>query len=451
LNIEENLEKLLPEWKRVYVERTRRSKELFERACRVFPGGVTYTLRFFEPYPLYITRAKGSRVWDADGNEYVDFWMGHGAHVLGHAPDFVVEAVNEVAKKGTHLGFENPYAIEYAEFLTRVLPGVEMLRFTMSGTEANMYALRLARAYTRRSYVVKVEGGWHGGYDALHTYVKLPGGPESAGLPEDYLKYTIAIPFNNLSAAEASLKRRPVAAVVVEPVLGGGGCIPPEEGYLRGLRQLADEHGALLIFDEVITGFRLALGGGQEFFNVKADIVVYGKAIGGGYPGAGAFGGRAEVMELLDHLRYPDPRARAFHGGTFTGNPINAVAGYTLVRYLAEHRSLYECANALWGWVRREMDEMCEEHGRVCWATGAGTMTGLHFTRTRPRSYAEVRDLRWSKVVEKALHLYMRINSVLYMDEKTPHLLPALNQSEEEVKMLVELFKHFLEEITGRS
>jgi len=282
LNIEENLEKLLPEWKRVYVERTRRSKELFERARRVFPGGVTYTLRFFEPHPLYITRAKGSRVWDADGNEYVDFWMGHGAHVLGHAPDFIVEAVNEVAKKGTHLGFENPYAVEYAEFLTRVLPGVEMLRFTMSGTEANMYALRLARAYTKRSYVVKVEGGWHGGYDALHTYVKLSGGPESAGLPEDYLKYTIAIPFNNLSAAEAALKRHPVAAVVVEPVLGGGGCIPPEEGYLRGLRQLADEHGALLIFDEVITGFRLALGGGQELFNVKADIVVYGKAIGGG-------------------------------------------------------------------------------------------------------------------------------------------------------------------------
>jgi glutamate-1-semialdehyde 2,1-aminomutase len=451
LNVEENLERLLPEWRRVYVERTGRSKELFERACRVLPGGVTYVLRFFDPYPLYVVRGRGSRVWDADGNEYIDFWMGHGAHVLGHSPDFVVEAVSEVAKMGTHLGFENPYAVEYAEFLTGVLPGVEMLRFTMSGTEANMYALRLARAYTRRSYVVKVEGGWHGGYDALHTYVRLPGGPESAGLPEEYLKYTIAIPFNNLNAAEDVLKKYPVAAIIVEPVIGGGGCIPPEEGYLKGLRQLADEHGALLIFDEVITGFRLALGGAQEFFNVKADIVVYGKAVGGGYPGAGAFGGRAEVMELLNHLKYPDPRSRAYHGGTFVGNPINAVAGYALVKYLAEHRSLYDHANALWEWARRELDKACEDHNRLCWATGVGTMTGIHFTKTRPKTYADVRDLRWSKVIEKALHFYMRINSVLYMDEKTPRLLPALNQPIEEVKMFIELFEKFLEQVTKKS
>ena len=434
-------------WERIYVEKTRRSKELFERACKALPGGVTYVLRFFEPYPLYVARAKGSRVWDVDGNEYADFWMGHGTHVLGHAPEFVIEAVNEVARNGTHLGFENPYAVEYAEFLTRILPGVEMLRFAMSGTEANMYALRLARAYTKRSYVVKIEGGWHGGYDALHTHVKLSGEPESAGLLEDYIKYTLAIPFNNLNAAEAILKKYPVAAIVVEPVLGGGGCIPPAEGYLKGLRQLADEYGALLIFDEVITGFRLALGGGQEYFNVKADIAVYGKVIGGGYPGAGAFGGRAEVMELLDQIKYPDPRTRSFHGGTFTGNPINMVAGHTLTNYLAKHRSIYEQANKLWEQTRREIDKTCKEHDEICWTTGAGTMTGIHFTKTRPRNYTDAKNLRWSKTVEKALHLYMRINNVLYMDEKTPHLLPALNQPEEDIDKFIELFKQFLKSL----
>jgi glutamate-1-semialdehyde 2,1-aminomutase len=445
--VEERLKELISQWERIYVERSVRSRELYERAKRVFPAGVTYGIRFFEPYPLYIVRARGTRVWDADGNEYIDLWMGHGTHVLGHAPDFVVEAVNKVSRDGTHLGYENPYAVEYAEFLTRILPGVEMIRFTMSGTEANMYALRLARACTRRSYVIKFEGGWHGGYDALHTYVSLPGGPESAGLPEDYLKYTLAAPYNDLDAVEKLLKRYPVAAIVVEPVMGAGGCIAPIDGFLKGLRQLADEYGALLIFDEVITGFRLALGGGQEFFNVRADIVVYGKAIGGGYPGAGAFGGRAEVMELLDHIKYPDPRVRSFHGGTFTGNPINMVAGHTLIRYLAEHRSIYEQANNLWNWARREVDRACEEHERVCWVTGAGTMTGVHFTRTRPRNYAEARDLRWGKNIEKALHLYMRINGVLYMTEKTVHFLPALSQPEEEVKKVVELFRQFLDTV----
>jgi len=449
--IEENLKKLMPGWQKRYIEKTKRSKELFERTLKTLPGGVTYAIRFFEPYPLYVVRAKGSRVWDVDGNEYVDFWMGHGAHVLGHAPDFVVEAVMEASKRGTHLGFENVYALEYAEFLTKVLPGVEMIRFTASGTEANMYALRLARAYTKRSYVVKIEGGWHGGYDALLTHVNLAGGPESAGLLEEYVKYTLAVPFNDLNSMESLLKSYPVAAIIVEPVLGAGGCIPPEEGYLKGLRELADEHGALLIFDEVITGFRLALGGAQEFFNVSADVVVYGKAVGGGYPCAGAFGGRAEVMELLDHIKHPDPTSRPQHGGTFTGNPINAVAGHVLIKYLAEHKDLYERANRLWGWIRGEMDKACEEYGVACWTTGAGNMTGIHFTKTRPRSFDEAKNLRWSKTVEKALHLYMRINGVLYLTETSIHLLPALNQSEEEAKMFLELFRQFLEEVTRRT
>ncbi len=196
------------------------------------------------------------------------------------------------------------------------------------------------------------------------------------------------VPFNDLDALEKALRSFDVAAVIMEPVLGSGGCIePPQPGYLKGVRELVDKYGALLIFDEVITGFRLALGGGQELFNVRADIVTLGgKIVGGGYPGgAGAIASRSEIMELLNQVKKPSARARSFHGGTFTGNRITLTAGYALIDYLSRHKSLYEGFNNLWNWVRGgEMDKACEEYGRICWVTGVGSMLGIHFTRNRP-------------------------------------------------------------------
>ncbi len=441
--------KLISELEIEYFRRTSRSRELYERALKVFPGGVTYAIRYLKPYPPFIVKGEGSRVWDVDGNSYVDFWMGHGANILGHAPRFVLEAVNEATRSGVHLGFENPYALEYAELLTKILPGVEMVRFTNSGTEANMYAVRLARAYTKRNYLVKIEGGWHGGYDALHVGVTPPfKGPESAGLPEDSIKYTIIVPFNDLEAVERALKEHPVAAIIVEPVLGAGGCIEPDEGYLKGLRELANRYDSLLVFDEVITGFRLALGGAQEYFNVKADIVVYGKVVGGGYPGAGAIGGRSDVMELLDHIKYPDPRSRAFHGGTFVGNIATIVAGHTTVRYLLEHRSLYEKAEELWTNVRRRIDRVCDVGEKLCWATGVSSMIGVHFTKARPRRVSEVYEWRWGKHVEEALNLYARLRGVLYLSSRTVHLLPSLIHSESEANMFVDIIEEFIARIT---
>ncbi len=439
------LRKISAELEARYIERTGRSKELFEKAYRVLPGGVTYAARAMKPYPLYIEKAEGTRVWDVDGNEYIDFWMGHGTHILGHRPRILIDAVIEAMGRGTHLGFENPYAFEYAELLSRVVPGLEMVRFTNSGTEANMYATRLARAYTRRKYLVKIEGGWHGGFDALHISVNPPfTGPESAGLPEDFVRYTIAIPFNDLDAAEEALKRYEAAAIIVEPVLGAGGCIEPREGYLKGLRDLSYRYGSLLIFDEVITGFRLAPGGAQERFGVKADLVVLGKIVGGGFAGAGAFGGRAEVMELLDHIKHPDPRSRSFHGGTFVGNPINMAAGHAMVKYLSQNRSLYEKADNIWNGFRKKVDRICEEHGGICWTTGIGAMVGIHFTRSRPRNAREVYGLRWSGEVEYVFHLYSRINGILYISEKLAHLLPSLVHSEQEVDRLASKLEEFL-------
>jgi glutamate-1-semialdehyde 2,1-aminomutase len=434
----------------VYARRTPRSREVFERALKVFPGGVTYAIRYLKPYPPFIVKGEGPRVWDVDGNSYVDYWMGHGANILGHAPRIVLDAVAEATKSGVHLGFENPYALEYAELLTKILPGVEMIRFANSGTEANMYAVRLARSYTKRNYIVKVEGGWHGGYDALHTGVTPPfKGPESAGLPEDSIKYTIVVPFNDLEAAEEALKKYPVAAIIVEPVLGAVGCIEPEEGYLKALRDLVDRYDSLLVFDEVITGFRLALGGAQEYFNVKADIAVYGKVVGGGYPGAGAIGGRGDVMQLLDHIKYPDPRSRSFHGGTFIGNVATVVAGYTTVKYLLENRSLYERAEELWGSVRRRVDRICSGGGEsLCWATGAGSMVGVHFTNVKPRRASDVYGGRWGKHVEEALNLYARLNGILYLSGRTAHLLPSLVHSEPEARSFIEILEAYIARIT---
>ncbi|MEM1927323.1 MAG: aspartate aminotransferase family protein [Acidilobaceae archaeon] len=441
-----SLDDLTAQLESLVSERTRGSRVMYERALRVLPGGTTYHIRWFPPYPLFVSRGKGSRVWDVDGNVYDDYWMGHGSLILGHSPELVVEAVAEALRDGSHLGFENPYALEYAELLTKIVPGLEMVRFTNSGTEANMYALRLARAFTGRKYVVKIEGGWHGGLDALHTGVTPPfEGPESLGLLEDFIKYTLTVPFNDVEALEAKLREFDVAAVIVEPVPGAGGALEPEKGYLEELRRLTEEHGALLIFDEVITGFRLSLGGAQEYFGVKADIVTLGKIIGGGMPGAGAFGGREEVMRLLDHLREPNPRRRSFHGGTFTGNPVTCAAGLATVRYLASNKHLYESFNSLWESTARKIDSICEEADRICWVTNVASMIGIHFTTKKPRNVREAYATRRHSKLYTALHLYARLKGVLYMTEKMPHLLPSMAHTPSQAERLVEVLAEALE------
>jgi glutamate-1-semialdehyde 2,1-aminomutase len=447
MNIDEKLHILYSEYEKLYVEKTKRSRELHEKARRYTPAGVTYAIRHYHPYPLYIARAKGTRVWDIDGNEYIDFWMGHGVHILGHLPEVVVESIKESLEIGTHLGFEHPYVVEYMEFLTKIIPGLEQLRFTNSGTEANTYAVRLARAYTKRKYIVKMEGGWHGSSNNLHIYVKRYNGqPESAGFTEEAAKYTIAIPFNNPSALEDALRKYDVAGVILEPVMGAAGCIEPDKDYLREVRRLTQEYGALLIFDEVITGFRLAPGGAQEYYGVKADIITMGKALGGGAGSVGAFGGNSELMNLLDQTKRP-PSEFVFHGGTFVANPVVVRAGYALAKYLHEHRTLYEEASNLWNWFRRRVSEECSEASIPCWTTGEATLTGIHFTRKRPRNARESEEYRWSRMVEKTLHLFSRVNNILYISESKVHFLPSLVHSREEVEKLLWIFTNYLEQI----
>ena len=244
-----------------YQSKTKKSQKLYERAKRVLPAGVSYILRFIEPYPFYTAWAKGSKLADVDGNEYIDFWMGHHALIFGHSPPNVMREVGRQLERGTHYGTSHELEIALAEQVAKMVPSANMIRFTNSGTEANMYATRLARTITGRDKIAKFEGGWHGGYDALQKAVKPPFDvPESAGLTQGILKDTVVLPFNNIEEVRKIIKRERLAGVIIEPVLGAAGCIPAEQDFLKELRELCSDNGTLLIFDEVITGFRLAPG-----------------------------------------------------------------------------------------------------------------------------------------------------------------------------------------------
>jgi len=362
-----------------YTSKTPKSKALHERAKKVLPAGVSYAIRYFEPYPFYVARAKGSKLYDVDGNSYIDFWLGHTALILGHSPPAVVKAVKRQIEKGTHYGAAHELEIALAEQVTKMIPTAKMVRFTNSGTEANMYAMRLARAYTGRNKIAKFEGGWHGGYDALHVAVKPPFNiPESAGLTPGALQDTIILPFNNIEGVKEKLKSEDVAAILIEPVLGVGGGVFAEKEFLKELREICDEKGTLLIVDEVITGFRLAPGGVQQYFGVKPDITILGKILGGGFP-IGAFCGPTEIMERVDTLRYQRPQY-SFHGGTFAANPITMTAGLTTLKILEDGR-LINRLNRLGDKIREKLRQIFETKGIDIQVTGTGSIFNVHFAK----------------------------------------------------------------------
>jgi len=411
-----------------YISKTQKSKELYERAKKVLPAGVSYAIRHFNPYPFYTAKAKGSKLFDVDGNEYVDFWLGHTALILGHSPPVVIEAVKRQLENGTHYGTSHELEIELAQQIVKMVPSAEMVRFTNSGTEANMYATRLARTYASRNRIAKFEGGWHGGYDALHIGVRHPFDIlESAGLTAEALQDTIVLPFNDLEGVKEKLKKEDVASIVIEPVLGAGGVIPAEREFLKGLRELCDEKSILLIFDEVITGFRLAPGGGQQYYGVTPDITVLGKILGGGFP-IGAFCGRREIMERIDMLLYERPHC-SFHGGTFAANPISMTAGLTTLKIL-ENGQLISKLNKLGGEIREQLRKDFEANGVDVQVTGVGSLFYTHFTKE------EVKDARAaSKADKKKLvnyHLHLIANGVFFLPTHTGALSTAHSEADRE-------------------
>lgn len=320
--------------------KTEISQKLQERAESMIPGGVNSPVRAFRSVggdAPFIVRGDGSRIFDADGNEYIDYVGSWGPMILGHAATKIVDAVIAAARKGTSFGASTPTEADLAELVLSAFPHVQKVRFVSSGTEATMSAIRLARAYTKRKYIVKFEGCYHGHADALlvkaGSGVATLGIPGSAGVPEEFTQFTLALPYNDVDALEEAFKRfkHQIACVIVEPVVGNMGCVPPARGYLEELRAITQRDKALLIFDEVMTGFRLAFGGAQELFSITPDLTTMGKIIGGGLP-VGAYGGPNEIMEMVA------PLGPMYQAGTLSGNPLAMAAGVAALSYLREHK-----------------------------------------------------------------------------------------------------------------
>lgn len=425
-----------------YISRTKKSRELYERAKRVLPAGVTYGLRHFEPYPFYVAHASGSRVYDVDGNEYVDYWIGHGALLLGHNYPPIVEAVKQQLELGSHFGWCHEWEVRLADLAVELVPSAQMIRFTNSGTEASMYAVRLARAYTRRVKIGKFEGGWHGGYDGLHKAVSWPlDQPESAGLTEGAMRDVVTLPYNDLVGVKRAIKELDLACIVIEPVQGIAGFIPAEREFLKGLREICDETGALLVFDEVITGFRLAPGGAQEFYGVLPDVTILGKCLGGGGFPIGGLCGRADIMELIDHIKHPSKAERSFHGGTYTGNPVTMRSGCVALKEYGRGQ-FYPHINRLGEKVRRDLEDIVERSKMEAYVTGVGSMFALHFTREKP---VDIRTANRTKDAELNRQYYEHLLSqgIIYMSPRLAHFLISAAHSDEEIENLVSSTEDF--------
>jgi glutamate-1-semialdehyde 2,1-aminomutase len=334
------------------------SAALAERAAKAIPGGITHDIRHLLPFGTYVARSLGSHKWDADGHEYVDYWMGHGSLFLGHCHPTVVKAVQEQAARVTHVGGSHELEIRWAELVNGLVPSGELTRFTMSGTEATRLALRVARAYTGRSRIVKLSGHFHGWHDAVTVGVNPPyDTPMSAGVPAGTLEHVVVCPPNDIKAVELAFESGDVAAIILEPAGGQSGTTPTIPGYLAALRALTREHGVVLIFDEVITGFRYAPGGAQQYFDVTPDLTTLAKIVAGGLPG-GALTGRAEIMSMMAHRGDAawDRARRVAHAGTFNANPLSAAAGIATLELVSDP-ALQARANKQGDSLRQGLDE----------------------------------------------------------------------------------------------
>ena len=360
---------------------TARSSELFQRAQRTIPGGVNSPVRAFRAVgrdPLFIKHAAGAQITDADGNTFIDYVGSWGPMILGHARGEVLERLRDALAHGTSYGAPTELEIELAEQIVIAFPSIDKVRLVSSGTEAVMSAIRLARGYTSRDKIVKMEGCYHGHSDSLlvkaGSGLATLGTPDSAGVPSDFAGNTIVIPFNDPTALRDTFDEHAgeIACVVVEPVAGNMGCVPPEPGYLEAVRSITESNKALLIFDEVITGFRIAYGGAQELYGIKPDLTCLGKIIGGGLPAA-AFGGRADVMDMIA------PQGTVYQAGTLSGNPLAVTAGLATLQLLKEINP-YDVIERAGAQLESGLKEAAEEAGVETTVNRVGSMLTAFFT-----------------------------------------------------------------------
>jgi glutamate-1-semialdehyde 2,1-aminomutase len=368
-----------------------RNEALFKRAQKTIPGGVNSPVRAFRSVggtPRFIERAEGARVWDADGKVYVDYVGSWGPAIAGHAHPEIVEAVREAALRGLSFGAPTEGEVEMAERLCQLLPSMDMVRLVSSGTEATMSAIRLARGFTGRDAIIKFEGCYHGHADSLlvkaGSGLLTFGNPSSGGVPADFAKHTIVLDFNNLEQIEEVFKARgrEIAAVIVEPVAGNMNLIKPAPGYLEGLRRLCTEYDTVLIFDEVMTGFRVGPQGVQGLYGITPDLTTLGKVIGGGMP-VGAFGGRRDIMEAIA------PLGSVYQAGTLSGSPVAVAAGLASLKLISAP-GFYDTLSARATQLATGLAEAARASGVTCCTDAVGGMFGIYFSADVPRSFAEV-------------------------------------------------------------
>lgn len=362
------------------------SLNLFDRARDLMPGGVSSPVRAISPYPFYTARGKGPYLWDADGNRLIDYCLAYGPMILGHCHPAIVNAATEQMSRGWLFGTPSELEVQAAERVSRLYPSMQMLRFVSSGTEATMAAIRVARGATGKDKIIKIEGGFHGAHDSV--LIKAGSGamtlgiPDSRGVPADTAKNTLQVPYNDLEALETVLKsfEGQVACLIMEPVLGNIGPVLPEKGYLEGVRRITREHDVLLIFDEVITGFRLALGGAQERFGIKPDMTTLGKIIGGGFP-IGIFGGRRDLIEQVA------PNGGIYQAGTFNGSPVSLASGMATLDILEKENVLGKL-EATGEEMRRGLKDIVEDLRLGYSVVGIASMFKIFFGK-EPHNYAD--------------------------------------------------------------
>ena len=371
-----------------------RSEQVFAQAQNYIPGGVNSPVRAFQSVgstPRMIARADGVKMYDIDGREYVDFVGSWGPMILGHNHPAIREAVIKAAQNGLSFGAATEIEVDVAKLICSMVPNVEMIRMVNSGTEAVMSAVRAARGFTGRNRIIKFAGCYHGHSDAMlvraGSGVMTSGIPDSAGVPAACAADTLTAVYNDLSSVEMLFGQNPgeIAAVIVEPVAANMGVVEPAPGFLAGLREICDKNGALLIFDEVITGFRLALGGAQEYFGVRADLMTFGKIIGAGMP-VGAYGGRRDVMSVIS------PRGSVYQAGTLSGNPVAMAAGLTQLTILRDTPAVYQKINALGDFFRQEMRKMAAQTGVPVTVTGVGSLSCVFFTSNPVHNYTDAKN-----------------------------------------------------------
>ena len=359
-----------------------RSKSLFDKAKKFIPGGVNSPVRAFRAVggnPLFIKRAKGPYLYDEDGNEYVDLINSWGPMILGHAHPLIEEAIKEALTDSSSFGAPTRREVEMAELICSMIPSIEKVRMVNSGTEATMSAIRVARGFTGKDKFIKIEGCYHGHGDsfliAAGSGAMTFGTPDSPGVTKGTASDTLIAPFNNLEAIKDLIinNHQEVAAIILEPVVGNMGCVIPEPGYLHGLRKLCDDHNIILIFDEVMTGFRLSAGGAQELFGVKPDMTTLGKIIGGGLP-VGAYGGKKEIMDSVS------PLGKVYQAGTLSGNPLAMAAGLAMLKYLKQHPDLYPQLDQTTSTLAEGIRNQCREIGLNHTVNQIGSMFTVFFT-----------------------------------------------------------------------